>query len=68
MSLRQDVAARLDALKVKKQDIQTKYQSQLAGINAQIEACQRLKDNWVTMSFDDAVTYLRDAGLTVEVK
>ncbi len=68
MSLRQEVAARLDALKVKGQDIQTKYQSQLAGINAQIEACRWLKDNWVTMSFDDAVTHLRDAGLTVEVK
>lgn len=68
MSLRQDVAARMDALRLKKQDIQDKAQSQLAGVTAQIAACLWLKDNWLTMSFDEAMTHLRDAGLTVEVK
>lgn len=66
--LKAALKTRYEALTTKRAKVLAESQAQLAAIDAQIDACKAIYQNWLTLSAVDLVAQLPATGLKVTVE
>lgn len=66
--LKQKLQDRLQALQAHRQETAQRAQAQLAAIDGQIDAIKTLAQQWDTLTVDQALAALNQAGILLELK